>query len=129
MNKKTLTTIAQQHLDVTTLETRGNDSLDFHSVSVWVIDAALTAAYLAGYAAAVRAANGSHADALTSERHTMLGSIWLGEGEAAEWSLDQRAETVVTLPIPEIELLAYHWTERKACDVLIPTAIRQRRIA
>ncbi|ALN83050.1 DUF6900 domain-containing protein [Lysobacter antibioticus] len=129
MNKKTLTTIAQQHLDVAILETRGSDSLDFHSVSVWGIDAALTAAYLAGYAAAVRAANGSHVDALTPERHTMLGGVWLGEGEASEWSLDQRAETVVTLPIPEIEPLAYHWTERKACDLLIPTAIRQRRIA
>ncbi|WP_223618986.1 hypothetical protein [Lysobacter sp. ESA13C] len=129
MHKRTITTIAQQHLDITPLETRGSDSLDFHSVSVWGIDAALTAAYFAGYAAAVRAANGSQADALTTERHTMLGGVWLGEGEAVEWSLDQRAETVVTLPIPEIKLLAYHWTERKACDVLIPTAIRQRRIA
>ncbi|WP_408952078.1 DUF6900 domain-containing protein [Lysobacter sp. Hz 25] len=129
MHKKTLTTIAQQHLDVATLATRGNDSLDFHSVPAWGIDAALTAAYFAGYAAAVRAANGSSADALTTERHTMLCGIWLGEGEATDWSLDQRAETVVTLPIPEVELLAYHWTERKACDVLIPTAIRQRRIA
>ena len=129
MNKKTLTTIAQQHLDVATLETRGNDSLDFHSVSAWGVNSALTAAYLAGYAAALRAANGNHTDALTTERHTMLGGIWLGEGDASEWSLDQRAETVVTLPIPEIELLAYHWTERKACDLLIPTAIQQRRIA
>ncbi|ALN64592.1 hypothetical protein GLA29479_3741 [Lysobacter antibioticus] len=31
--------------------------------------------------------------------------------EAREWSLDQRAEALVTLPIPDIELLAYHWTE------------------
>lgn len=129
MNRKTLTTIAQQHLHVPTLDMRGSDSLDFHSVCAGNIDAALTAAYLAGYAAAVRAAGGSVADALPTERHTMLGSVWLGEGEAEDWSIDPRAETIVTAPIPEVALTAHRWQEARACDLLIPTAIRQRRVA
>ncbi|UJB19266.1 MULTISPECIES: DUF6900 domain-containing protein [Lysobacter] len=129
MNSEIFTTIAQQHLGVDTLKAQGSDSLDFHSVGVWGIQAALTAAYLAGYAAAMRATDGSAADVLPTERHTMLGSVWLGEGEAAEWSSDPRAETVVTAPIPEVALTANRWAEAKACDVLIPTAIRQRRLA
>lgn len=129
MNRNTLTTIAQQHLRITTLDMRGNDSLDFHSLCASNLDAALTAAYLAGYAAAVRAASGSVADALPTERHTMLGSVWLGEGEAKDWSIDPRAETIVTAPIPEVALTAHRWEEARACDLLIPTAIRQRRIA
>jgi len=43
-----LTQIAQQHLDVETLETRRSDRLDFHDLAVWSIKAALEAAYLAG---------------------------------------------------------------------------------
>ena len=43
-----LTQIAQQHLDVETLETRRSDRLDFHDVAVWSIKAALEAAYQAG---------------------------------------------------------------------------------
>lgn len=129
MNSELFTTIAQQHLGVDTLRAHGSDSLDFHSVGVWGIQAALTAAYLAGYAAAMRATGGSAADVLPTERHAMLGSVWLGEGEAGDWSSDPRAETIVTAPIPEITLTAYRWQEARACDVLIPTAIRQRRIA
>lgn len=45
------TRIAQQHLNVETLATRNSDSLDFHEVSVWGIQAALEAAYEAGKAA------------------------------------------------------------------------------
>ncbi|WP_148650610.1 DUF6900 domain-containing protein [Lysobacter capsici] len=129
MNRKTLTTIAQQHLDVSTLDANDSDSVGFHSVSTSSLDSALTAAYLAGYAAAMRAAGGSQADALPTERHVMVGSTWLGEGDAADWSDDPRAETIVTAPIPEVALTAYRWLEQKACDVLIPTAIRQRRIS
>ena len=129
MNSELFTTIAQQHLGVETLKARGSDSLDFHSVGVTEIQAALTAAYLAGYAAAMRAAGGSAADVLPTERHTMLGSIWLGEGDAEDWSTDPRAETIVTAPIPEVALTAHRWLEARACDLLIPTAIRQRRIA
>ncbi len=43
-----LTQIAQQHLDIETLERRWSDSLDFHDVAVWSIKAALEAAYQAG---------------------------------------------------------------------------------
>lgn len=40
--------IAKQHLGIETLEPRNRDSIDFHDVSVWGVQAALTAAYLAG---------------------------------------------------------------------------------
>lgn len=43
-----LTQIAQQHLDVETLETRRSDQLDFHDLAVWSIKAALADAYQAG---------------------------------------------------------------------------------
>ena len=44
--------IAQKHLFIETLEERKSDSLDFHEVSVWGVQAALEAAYAAGLAAA-----------------------------------------------------------------------------
>ena len=44
--------IAKEHLFIETLEERKSDSLDFHEVSVWGIQAALEAAYAAGLAAA-----------------------------------------------------------------------------
>jgi len=44
--------IAQKHLFIETLEERKRDSLDFHEVSVWGIQAALEAAYAAGLAVA-----------------------------------------------------------------------------
>ncbi|NOX41488.1 MAG: hypothetical protein GXP05_13570 [Alphaproteobacteria bacterium] len=47
-----LAAIAQKHLFIETLKTRNSDSLDFHEVSVWGIQAALEAAYAAGLAAA-----------------------------------------------------------------------------
>ncbi len=40
--------IAQEHLDLETLETRNSDSLDFRDQAVWSIKAALEAAYTAG---------------------------------------------------------------------------------
>lgn len=48
--------IAQQHLNVETLATRNSDSLDFHDVSVWGIQAALEAAFAAGKASAKKGA-------------------------------------------------------------------------
>ncbi len=45
-----LTQIAQQHLRIETLEERKSDSLDFHDLAVWSIEAALKAAYEAGQA-------------------------------------------------------------------------------
>ena len=128
MNKATLTTIAQQHLFIETLAERGTDELDFHSVNVGSVEDALTAAYLAGYAAALRAAAGSKADRLPTQRHTMRGDVWLGEGEASDWTDESGASTVTTLPIPELELLGNRWQERKACNELIPTAIKHRQI-
>ena len=47
-----LADIAQKHLFIETLEERKRDSLDFHEVSVWGVQAALEAAYAAGLAAA-----------------------------------------------------------------------------
>ena len=43
-----LTQIAQRHLHLETLETRTADSLDFHDLAVWSIEAALKAAFEAG---------------------------------------------------------------------------------
>ena len=40
--------IAEQHLNIETLETRNSDSLDFHDVSVWGVRSALEAAFKAG---------------------------------------------------------------------------------
>jgi hypothetical protein len=46
-----LTYIASEHLGISTLKSRNNDSLDFHDVGVWQIKSALEAAYHAGEAA------------------------------------------------------------------------------
>jgi hypothetical protein len=43
-----LADIAAKILDLETLDTRNSDRLDFHELSVWVIKAALEAAYAAG---------------------------------------------------------------------------------
>lgn len=51
-----LALIAQEHLDIDTLETRHSDSLDFHDVAVWRIKDALQAAFNAGQ----QAANSNH---------------------------------------------------------------------
>ena len=50
-----LADIAEKHLFIETLEERKSDSLDFHEVSVWGVQAALEAAYAAGLAAAQEA--------------------------------------------------------------------------
>lgn len=44
--------IARRRFGVGTLETRGSDALDFHSVAVWSISDALREAYEAGRASA-----------------------------------------------------------------------------
>jgi hypothetical protein len=43
-----LTDIARRHLFIETLVTRNSDSLDFHNVSVWGVEAALREAYRQG---------------------------------------------------------------------------------
>ena len=52
-NNKILTAIANQHLDIPTLEPRNSDSLDFYDVAVWNVADALKAAFDAGAAASV----------------------------------------------------------------------------
>lgn len=47
-----LESIARKHLRIETLECRSSDSLDFHEVSVWGVEAALQAAFEAGQKAA-----------------------------------------------------------------------------
>lgn len=49
-----LEAIAAKHLRIDTLQTRMMDSLDFHEVSVWSLEAALKAAFEAGQAQARR---------------------------------------------------------------------------
>ncbi|MBK6614168.1 hypothetical protein [Ottowia sp.] len=46
--KREIAEIARVHLHIATLEARRRDSLDFHEIAVWNIEAALEAAYLAG---------------------------------------------------------------------------------
>lgn len=125
MNDTLYTDIAERYLGIETLEERGYDDADFHTVAVWTQRSALEAAYLAGYAAAMRAAKGSEA-ALPTERHTLLGDVWLGQGEASDLSADPRARTVTTAPVPETALLEFRWQEKRACDVLIPRAVLER---
>jgi hypothetical protein len=48
--------IAMFHFHVSTLETRNDDSLDFHEVGIWSIRAALIEAYETGRRAAAEAA-------------------------------------------------------------------------
>lgn len=43
-----LSLIAQEHLDIDTLETRHSDRLDFHDIAVWRVKDALQAAFNAG---------------------------------------------------------------------------------
>jgi Family of unknown function (DUF6900) len=43
-----LSQIAREHLGIATLATRGSDSLDFHDLAVWQLEAALKAAFEAG---------------------------------------------------------------------------------
>jgi hypothetical protein len=52
---KTLDRIAQEILNLHTLDTRNSDAPDFHDLAVWKIKAALEAAYAAGRKQAERA--------------------------------------------------------------------------
>ena len=46
---KILEKIANEVLNIKTLETQNSDDLDFHEVSVWNIKEALEQAWIAGY--------------------------------------------------------------------------------
>lgn len=54
--QQTIEHIAQKHLGLETLAGRKSDSLDFHDLAVWSIEAALKAAFEAGQQAAGGAA-------------------------------------------------------------------------
>ncbi|MEQ8694155.1 MAG: hypothetical protein RIC85_02365 [Gammaproteobacteria bacterium] len=51
--KQWVTEIAREHLFIPTLERRDSDSLDFHDVAVWSVEAALTAAFAQGWCSAL----------------------------------------------------------------------------
>lgn len=51
-SRQILTSIARDHLGIATLDTRQSDSLDFHDVAVWQVEAALKAAFDAGQSTA-----------------------------------------------------------------------------
>lgn len=125
--QSTIDTIAKLYVRVETLKPRNRDSLDFHSIFVGELNDALTAAYLAGYASAARAAAGNREDSLPTEVHAIRGKIWLHEGPA-EPEDGKHAETVITVPVPEVALLRNRWREETACNTLIPQAILHRRI-
>ena len=126
--KDTLDTIANVYLNIVTLEARGHRDQDFHELSVEALREVLSAAYYAGYSAAVRVQRGAESEALPCETHTAFnGETWLHTGEArAEDGAD--AETVVTAPLPEIALLRNPWREDEARDLLLPLALIQRRL-
>jgi hypothetical protein len=45
---KLFTTIVTEHLGMATLTARNSDSLDFHNIAVWQVEAALKAAFNLG---------------------------------------------------------------------------------
>jgi hypothetical protein len=71
--KQILASIACDHLEMPTLHARNSDSLDFYTVSVWSIAAALNAAFEAGATCVQREAIDVYA--LLSERH-QVAVIW-----------------------------------------------------
>ncbi|MFW5841557.1 MAG: DUF6900 domain-containing protein [Planctomycetota bacterium] len=54
----TLERIAQEELEITTLESRHNDQEDFHDLAVWEIETIMERAYEAGFQAASQARKG-----------------------------------------------------------------------
>jgi hypothetical protein len=78
--------IAREHLLIPTLESRRADSLDFHDVAVWQVEAALKAAFDAGMRSAgtvepERPRRAARAALLLIDM-VRYGIISLGDGEA-----------------------------------------------
>jgi hypothetical protein len=63
-HRKTIEDIAKNVLGLETLDTRKSDDLDFHEHAVWLVEAALEAAFFAGLEAAQKA----------SKRFTMINA-------------------------------------------------------
>lgn len=122
-----IATIARLYLGIDSPKSRKSDRLDFYSLDVAALKRALTAAYLDGYAAGFRAANGSKQDLLSTEVHLMEDGEWVGAGPA-EPETWPNAEVVITAPIPETELITIPAMDDVACMFLIPNAVKQRRI-
>jgi hypothetical protein len=70
-----LAAIARKHLLIPTLKTRRSDSLDFHDVAVWQVEAALKAAFAAGSCSARKNAQAE-------------GSTTAPQHSPAPWSYD-----------------------------------------
>jgi hypothetical protein len=51
--------IAQEELEITTIESRHNDEEDFHTLAVWEIATIMERAYQAGFEAASQARRGA----------------------------------------------------------------------
>jgi hypothetical protein len=62
-----LTAIASEHLGISTLAIRKSDSLDFHDVAVWQVQAALSAAFEAGSQSA-----GKYAESVDASRTNVV---------------------------------------------------------
>ncbi len=73
--RKLLTRIATKHLAIPTLAARKADALDFHTVSVWAVEDALTAAFEAGQSFANRERKRIEIDELLERRHE-VAIIW-----------------------------------------------------
>lgn len=125
--KESLDTIATIYLGIRSLHSRNHFLLDKHTVHVEDLDRAMTAAYLAGYASGIRACNGSEQDKLPTEIHLMENGEWVGAGPEGRETWPN-AEVVITAPIPETNLLSDPKMEDTACMMLIPAAVKQRRI-
>jgi len=76
-----MTQIAREHLDIPTLEPRHMDSLDFHNVGVVGVARALDAAYRAGQADLLAAAEALLA---AKDRGTEVTDEWHALSDAVE---------------------------------------------
>jgi len=63
-----LAAIAREHLLIPTLKTRRSDSLDFHEVAVWQVEAALKAAFAAGSCSSLK--NAQAEGSMTAQQYS-----------------------------------------------------------
>lgn len=76
--------IAREHLHIPTLETRRSDSLDFHNVAVWQIEAALKAAFAAGTRSTSKSAAERRARLQFANAADLLTPLVLAKGTALQ---------------------------------------------